>query len=331
MAEHRNRSVSLTWPNFQDVYLASGEPATIRLLQDPACYLMTFPGGRRLSLRIECEAAPTPKGIPKVIAVQNIHTSGSNYLEVSVEQPALRRPFFFLALAIRDLLEDGTYTPYQALLRALADNRALLVAAEMLSEVELVGLFGELWFLNQLLDCRGPSAVRAWTGPQEQPHDFRFGDTEVEVKTTRSARRVHTINGLAQLSPAVSCSLFLLSIQAQPTGPGAGSSIPEMIQTIRQKLEKDAPEEQMFMEALRAMEYPVQSENQPDLRVALANPPHLIEIKNGFPALTRAGVIGIVGATASQRILDVSYDLDVTGMGYEYGTPEFQRLIDPKL
>jgi hypothetical protein len=253
--------------------------------------------------------------------------SGDTFLEISVERPDLRRPFFFLVLAIRDLLFGGTLRPVAALSRALLENRALLTAEEILSDDALLGLFGELWFLDVLIEHNGPAAIQAWTGPQKQPHDFRFGAVEVEVKATRSATRRHTINGLEQLTPSKDCTLFLLSIQGRQTGPGAGSTIPEMVSMIRHKLAIDVGEEERFLQALRDCGYLEQDEPKYELRIALANAPHLIKIDKNFPALTRPGVSSLVGNDHSSRIMDVRYELDVTGMGMADGTATFVEAL----
>ena len=67
----------------------------------------------------------------------------------------------------------------------IEDFRSLLVRAGR-AEVDkgrIAGLIAELLVLNRLLD-RSSSAWRTWSGPAGQRHDFRAGDTSLEVKAS---------------------------------------------------------------------------------------------------------------------------------------------------
>jgi hypothetical protein len=57
---------------------------------------------------------------------------------------------------------------------------------EGLSEIAQQGLYGELWFLRQLVfPCLElPKGVRCWAGPRGTQQDFQFPCGAVEVKTT---------------------------------------------------------------------------------------------------------------------------------------------------
>ena len=141
-------------------------PAEIRF--DPA------PG--RITLRIAAaKEEPVPADLPRFVIARFVLLRGKRYLEVIAEQPSLYRPFYFLVLSIVEHLAAGR-SPIQGLLEALAENCELLKQATSLSEEALLGLFGELWVLRELVQLHGPVAVKAWTGASKLPHDFRFGD-----------------------------------------------------------------------------------------------------------------------------------------------------------
>jgi len=320
-------SQALTWPNFEQTYLASGEPAKVPLLSDPQSELITRAESTQLIMRIRCAREEMPKDIPEFIIVQYVKVSGDTFLDISVEKPNLRRPFFFLALAIRDLLFAGTLSPVAALSRALLENKALLETERILSDETLIGLFGELWFLRELLVHYGSDAVRAWTGPARQSHDFRFGAVEIEVKTTCSTARRHTINGLSQLTASRECALYLLSLQGRSTGPGAGSSLPELVGAIRAKLSNNIDEDARFVNALKDYGYLERDESKYEIRIVLANAPQLIQVNDDFPTLTRSGINSLLGISRSARLIDLQYELDVTGLGIAHGTPEFLQAL----
>lgn len=63
---------------------------------------------------------------------------------------------------------------------------------EGLSEEAQQGLYGELYFLKTLLLANNEyllENVSAWTGPKKRHHDFQFGDTAIEVKTSTSKQQ----------------------------------------------------------------------------------------------------------------------------------------------
>lgn len=94
---------------------------------------------------------------------------------------------------------------------AIDDFRELLVppVGRELDRSRVVGLVAELVVLNRLLDI-SPSAWRCWRGPAGDRHDFRAGDTSLEVKASLGAgAREVTINGIDQLEPPAGGSLYL--------------------------------------------------------------------------------------------------------------------------
>ncbi|WP_430331820.1 PD-(D/E)XK motif protein [Rhodococcus sp. ACT016] len=114
--------------------------------------------------------------------------------------------------------------------KALSDWRALLAGArESLSESALLGLFGELCVLRELLES-DPGAVTFWTGPQGAAQDFHRGRDAIEVKTTSQpeGRRVR-INGVTQLDLQTPGRLVLRWFRIEK---GRGISVPALVDQI---------------------------------------------------------------------------------------------------
>ncbi len=120
-----------------------------------------------------------------------------------------------------------------------------------LSEEEILGLLGELRFLEVLLSVAANSrqravALDAWRGHERGARDFVFEIHSVEVKSTRGDRSVHKIGGVMQVDPRRSESneaqeeLFLLSLgfklDNSENRPFSGLSLPEQVDVILQKL-----------------------------------------------------------------------------------------------
>jgi hypothetical protein len=84
----------------------------------------------------------------------------------------------------------------------------------LLTRGELIGLFGELWFLvHWLVPSVGISrAATMWRGPSRARSDFEGPGLAIEVKTTSKPSSIQTINGLEQLMEPRGGSLFLFSL-----------------------------------------------------------------------------------------------------------------------
>ena len=207
---------------------------------------------------------------------------------------------------------------------SLAHWRALLQTSALLSDERQLGLAGELWLLERLLRDLGPAGLDAWVGPGSQCHDFRLGTTEFEVKATFGSRRVHTINGLHQLTPTVDARLYLLSLRFSDGGAG-GETLGETIERIATFI---APgDRQRFEDKLAAVGFRAANSEHYSRRRRLADRVRLIPIEDGVPRLTAEALGALPTRFASSGISDVAYRIDVEGMGLEEGTPEFAAVV----
>lgn len=119
-----------------------------------------------------------------------------------------------------------------------------------LSEDEILGLLGELRFLEALLavapDRRARArAVDSWRGHERGTRDFIVGSCGVEVKSTRGERSRHRISNVMQVDPRGSSNgeaqeeLYLLSMgfkAGENFLEGAGFSLPGTVDSILSKL-----------------------------------------------------------------------------------------------
>jgi hypothetical protein len=107
-----------------------------------------------------------------------------------------------------------------------------------LSAPERRGLFGELFFLRQLLAVseNAQVAVDAWRGCRGENHDFQLLRGSVEVKTT-SANTPHSfrISNVGQLNDHGVEALYLHLIMVEEN-EGGTVSLPELLDQIRAEL-----------------------------------------------------------------------------------------------
>ncbi|MGY4505789.1 hypothetical protein ACVWYH_009746 [Bradyrhizobium sp. GM24.11] len=317
----------LLWSNFQEIYLGTTAPSVIHVLDQPRVEIVAVPAEDRVTLRLWTAEQVVAIGTPRAITARYVSLGQERVLEVSTSVRHLHQPFLNLIFAICDQLLSGSGTAANAVESALADFRQLLAGGDLLSDEQLQGLFGELWTLRELIQVNGARSVDAWTGAKRLTHDFRYGQTELEVKTTASANARHHINGAGQLVPSVGCSLYLVSVLAQPTGPAAGYSVPEVVSSITALLSAARVELGTFQDRLRAADYREADAVHYLTRWALRAAPKAIFIDSEFPCITQGKLDRMLGAAYSGRISDVGYSLDVSGLGVEHGTDEFRKII----
>ena len=313
------------WEDLRRDYLDPGLPHRLLVRTSPGILVFTDEAAARLGARFELEAnAPAaPPSALEQIAVADVTSDGRRWLEISTGAPRLYESFYRLIGQVSgSVLAD--IAPHAALARAVELWDTLVAQTAILSEERQAGLFGELLLLERLLQADVAQAVSAWVGPDRQAHDFRLGFVEFEVKTTSSAKRVHTINGVGQLSPSVGCSLFLVSTQIHDAGTG-GRTLPALVDDLRGLV--PSGDLQAFEAKLETSAYAERHRAHYARRRRLRSPVVLIPVVDGVPRLTPGALAALPPGFASERIGALSYDIDVTGLGHADGSPEFLAVI----
>ncbi len=112
---------------------------------------------------------------------------------------------------------------------------------EGLSQAEQQGLYGELWFLRQIVipQLGSRQGVKCWTGAKGTQQDFQFQNCAVEVKTTATKQHQKlTISSERQLDNTGTGTLILLHLSLD-TRQERGESLPEIVTSLRLLLEND--------------------------------------------------------------------------------------------
>jgi hypothetical protein len=196
----------------------------------------------------------------------------------------------------------------------------------MLSEEKQTGLAGELWMLERLFAFSAGGALDAWTGPRGEAHDFRVGEREFEVKATRTERRVHSISSPTQLVPSPGMELFLLSVQFAGAGAAGGASLAERVRAARELFEPFGRAAEF--DSLLLAKYGIGEATAGHYRerVQLRSKPYLVPVTPTFPSLREDDILAIP-REGMERISDVRYRLDVSGLGFPDGSPEFLAIL----
>jgi len=317
-----SESVALPrWAAIKKDYIDLGLPHRLVLRSTPGLHVFTDAAGARIGARFEV-ANETPHSVPsklQQITVQDVMADGKRWLEVAASSPALFESFYRLIEQISAAVLLGE--PAQAALdSAVGAWDTLVQQISLLSEERQAGLFGELLFLERLLLNGTVNAIDAWVGPNRQPHDFRIGSNEFEVKTTGGQARVHTINGLTQLQASTACSLYLISIQLTDGGAG-GILLPELVHQLRQVV--SASDLLEFNRRLKAAGYEDSHAAHYPRRRRLRSKMAMIAVLDGTPRLTAQALALLPAEFATSRISDLTYRADFTGLGVLDGTAEF--------
>jgi hypothetical protein len=315
------------WEAFARDYVETGIPCAIVIRASPDVVLFLDEGAARLGgyFEIEDQATVPPSPLEEITFREAI-MENKRCLELSTTSTALFRTFFFMLGDLASGIVTDGEDAIVSLARSLRNWYAILRHPETLSEERQLGLFGELWLLRRLLGTMGHAAVKSWTGPRRQSHDFRLATIEFEVKTTAGSQRLHTINGLDQLVPSPGFSLFILSLQVTHGGTG-GWTLAEFIAETAASLRHEAEATREFIELLELAGYRQKDAALYTRRRRLLGPPLLVCVADGCPRLTTDALAALPLSFSTERIRDVTYQIDVAGMGSFDGDEEFLAIL----
>lgn len=316
-----------SWEQFS-TYLDSQAPVLVRLRGEPPVDLFVDNNGRRVGLRVaasDIAADALPDSPFTSLRIALVPLEDGSHLEVATTVPDLYPYFFAFAVSIADGIQVDGVAPGVALRRSLRDWNALFEQLAMLTPERQLGLLGELWLLDRLVDVYGAGALDAWTGPKGEAHDFRIGNCEFEVKTTSGEHRSHMISSDSQLIPSPGRDLYLLSVQFADGGPD-GRSLHEVIETLRSRM--------VLLRVASTLDRILESTFQLSAtnlghytkKVQLRSRPYLVPIDESFPRITHADVLSLP-RTEMVRVSDVRYRVDIEGLGWEDGAVEFLAVL----
>lgn len=246
--------------------------------------------------------------IPQLRALdvsQNLRQDGKFAILVSLTTNELLHPFCYVC---EDLIES--LRPYKSagrealfLLNRLEKWRRLLETTKRgLSQPQLLGLIGELLFLERLLPLLGPTpAVESWLGPTGAPQDFQSGGRIFEIKVCQIGAHIVVISSLEQLhTGSTPTTLIVYSIGSCASDQPGAFTIKTIIQRIRQAL-SETPASSTFELRLAEVGF---DENQLECDSScVVEHVRAFDVRNSFPRLTPP--------TVSAAIPSATYCLDL--------------------
>lgn len=321
----------ITWENFRESFIKPGDPAAHPVEGTPHCEIFVESQGERVGLRIPTSDSSEIVELPyQHIHTVLVHSGGSLCVEVSCDVKSLYEPFYAMVVSVADLVQRHGYEPTAAIHESARKFFSLLAAHAILSEEKQVGLWCELWVLERLICFRGVESVQSWIGPLEEPHDFRLDNIEIEVKGTRSRKRTHIISREDQLLPSSDSSLYLLSLQLAPGAGDSVFSLSDRVQAIIELLDEVPGGLSTFKTLLSEVPYDFSHEHLYNDQYKLRTRPTLVPITDETPRITTEVLKNALGSDKSRRLSDIKFRLDVTDLGYEEASDEFQSVVRTK-
>jgi hypothetical protein len=319
----------LSWSNFKASTFVRGEQRVHRISNSPIIEI--FGDGIADRIGIWLEASPNvslPTEIAKLsfIATKIFQRNGHTIVEFASLAPALHRQFYHFATAVSERVVVDKLSPVDAAVLELQCFAELLKQSSILAVERQLGLLGELIFLERLRATKGEAALDAWLGPIGEPHDFRIGTLEFEIKTTVRPYRIHAINGTEQLVPTHGCKLFLISVQLAPAGASDGFSLADKIQNFVTLFQPTPLRLQQFVANLEMSGVMMAELSNYNRRFTLRRPLAVIPVNKKFPAITRPLIQRMLGSVAS-RVESLNYEVNLEGLEQEDGTEQFTAII----
>jgi hypothetical protein len=295
-----------------DLFWNTGAPLVLPVKGTPECRLQFDPQHGLITL-VTGHQVPEPDVAKlKNVTFKTVAHGDKDQAELTVRvEDNVHHAYGFLA-TIADELQISKSPLAAAVATGVARQKNVLMARGGLTPEKEVGLYGELLFLEYLINTIGDGrAVAVWQGPLSEEHDFVFDSLHVEIKTTVSERRRHTIGSLEQLVPLRGVPLGLISIQLTRTSPDGGRTLPELVAHVRSISGGHVVE---VDRRLAGLGWKAEDADLYRTYWTLRTQPRAYHVRGDFPAMTPSLIEPVVPNFA--RVSDVSYRVDLTDLDH---------------
>lgn len=250
---------------------------------------------RHLLIRVPdgTENLPRPRTRGLEIVVEPLENSDgqiAEHLNLACTETAAGELFAGVVAEILEELRATPIEPRAAVAKVLQRwSWFWSVPPQGLGSEEVMGLFAELWFLEQWIGPVSSQTLRHWTGPWQDRHDFKWPAASIEVKGTRAPAQGaprHHISSLDQLDDSEQGDLHLFSLRVTPD-PIGHHHLPGIIERIAEHLEGDLEATGLWNERLAKARYSPQHADRyrEPLRIVAQE---LFRVEAGFPRIIRS-------------------------------------------
>ena len=173
--------------------------------------------------------------------------------------------------------------------------------SEKMSESEMVGLMGELLFMDEhMIPQYGTQvALASWTGPEKTHKDFSTEDLWYEIKTINSGKTTVRISSIEQLDGDIEGQLVVYDLEKMSPSFN-GLKLNQLVQKLLHKFKSNNREE--FISKLGLYNYDFSSDY--DKLVYSVVGCSMYIVKDGFPRLKRNEI--------PMAISKIQYDINLS-------------------
>ena len=312
-----NRERFLSWENLQE-RMDLSIPFIQTVSGEHLAHFFYEPARQELGVRLHIDSPELPNVQPVSVRITVQEIDRKTFLEIRSSDELLLREFYDFCCEVIDEVQINGTSPAQAVDAEWGAWVRLLDREAILSREKQIGLIGELWFLQVLIDTYGfESALDAWHRDNSAEHDFCCTEFDVEVKSTTSEQRIHLINSFHQLAATNDRELFLLSVQLTPSAKSATGSM--SLSSLVSSLTQAAPSIEQAEALKRRLEFAGwKEEHSRHYRQTylLRTTPAMIPVDENCPRIVYEDLLRIKNMQI-ERIKSISYRIDVTGLGTE--------------
>jgi hypothetical protein len=168
-----------------------------------------------------------------------------------------------------------------------------------LTQSNEIGLFGELLFLDQLIQDKDEDAINYWMGPNRSRHDFEVSDIGYEIKSTLKQKNVSiSISSEIQLEKdnlnVLNLVLYTLEKNAN------GISLLELAQKLIHKF-SSVKNKTLYKANLLRLGFDMDNNiNDQKYKILKTN---ILKIEDDFPKITKSSI--------DKNIFDVKYKINI--------------------
>ena len=228
----------------------------------------------------------------------------SRYLDLTCLSRDLELVFGEVVDEISKRIQAGS-EGIDAAATTIADFRELLERGRDSSvpTSSITGLVGELLYLNRLLDL-SPGAWRTWRGPAGDRHDFRSGNSSVEIKTTgRAGNRQILVHGTEQLEAPAGGTLHVLHLTLEAVAGGLLS-----VSSLGRGALNKADDPNALLRVLAAIGCDDVEGHEWNIVSYRLESECLYEVCEGFPRISRES---LTGGALHPGVTDLTYVADL--------------------
>lgn len=251
-------------------------------------------GNGRVGLTVQLVSRPKIRSSIKLVELQVRRLEGSWALDLIERNPgaSTQSAAFFgdLVGRLRESPPESAELQVESALRAW--NSAFSAKRELLTEEQMLGLFGELVLMKDMFSSSFSvdTIVAAWTGPEGEDHDYTFpGRFQVEVKSTAPHSERLYISNEHQLE-AKDVPLHLACVRCAMGGEDKGTkTLTSLVQELAEHIRFDGTM-QLFYQKLETLGFDRFDERYDDIHFSHTSTTYY-RVVEGMPRLTPSDLL----------------------------------------